>query len=698
MVLVAVTVVIGAPAGASGGHDDSVPPSGTRAAPAQDAPSDTGPDGLDPETPVDIEVLAIGPWLGPDDDLEVVVATTAVPADHVVRLRVGPVVDELDGSVDARIDSAALTPAAFVGDPVPVVDDAGARQDQVTVVLANRVTPAAGDEPDEPAPGTDPDSADEPATAALATGGVHPLAVEVLDPDGNVVAAQRTPLVVTGRGDEALVPLDIAVLVDLALPATLLPDGSRRTDGVADVLDAVDRTFTDDVTAPFTVLATGDTLDALAEVADGSTLDRLAGREAVALPQVRVELEALRRADLLGLLPDLVVRGARAAADVASPPSVAMWDPIGPLTGAAADLLADVDVPYLLLPGDALDEDGGDDREDDEGDETPDESVSAALVPPGPHPILGRDALRAVVTDDELSDALVSPLGTDVDAAATVLADLVLRPRVDDDVVLRVPAVPAGSGLAALADAADRPGAPIRFVGMDDVVRDPPSDRDLALGTALPADPDDSGDDLDAIAGPLLAATADVDLFATMVDEDSSRPDDLRLLLLGSVAAGLRTDERLAAIEVARDRVASTLAGLALVGQTDLNLTSRTGSLPVTVANANGFAVEVRLRVRSDRLAFPEGDDLLVRIGEDSERVNVVVEALATGSVPVFVELWTPDGSRLLASQQLNVRSTAVSGVGLALSVGALLVLVVWWFRTWRRNRDEDREVGDVPE
>jgi hypothetical protein len=34
-----------------------------------------------------------------------------------------------------------------------------------------------------------------------------------------------------------------------------------------------------------------------------------------------------------------------------------------------------------------------------------------------------------------------------------------------------------------------------------------------------------------------------------------------------------------------------------------------------------------------------------------------------------------------------TVRSTAVSGVGLALSIGAGVFLTVWWARHWRRTR-----------
>jgi hypothetical protein len=37
----------------------------------------------------------------------------------------------------------------------------------------------------------------------------------------------------------------------------------------------------------------------------------------------------------------------------------------------------------------------------------------------------------------------------------------------------------------------------------------------------------------------------------------------------------------------------------------------------------------------------------------------------------------------------VTVRSTAVSGIGYVLTIGAAGFLVAWWFRHWRRTRRE---------
>src|SRR5262249_26238612 len=45
-----------------------------------------------------------------------------------------------------------------------------------------------------------------------------------------------------------------------------------------------------------------------------------------------------------------------------------------------------------------------------------------------------------------------------------------------------------------------------------------------------------------------------------------------------------------------------------------------------------------------------------------------------------------PDGTVTLDSSTFDIRSTAISGVGLLLSVGAALFLAVWWLRHWRNS------------
>ena len=68
--------------------------------------------------------------------------------------------------------------------------------------------------------------------------------------------------------------------------------------------------------------------------------------------------------------------------------------------------------------------------------------------------------------------------------------------------------------------------------------------------------------------------------------------------------------------------------------------------------------------------------------------VRITAQARTSGDrLPIDVTLHTPDGQLLIAHTVLTVHSTAISFVGVALTVLAGAVLLVWWARTWRRSR-----------
>ena len=76
-------------------------------------------------------------------------------------------------------------------------------------------------------------------------------------------------------------------------------------------------------------------------------------------------------------------------------------------------------------------------------------------------------------------------------------------------------------------------------------------------------------------------------------------------------------------------------------------------------------------------------------------RIDIPVRARATGAFPLLIDVRTPDGRRSLSTSRYTVRSTAVSGVGLLLSVGAGVFLTVWWARHWRRTRRSRKLIAE---
>ena len=104
----------------------------------------------------------------------------------------------------------------------------------------------------------------------------------------------------------------------------------------------------------------------------------------------------------------------------------------------------------------------------------------------------------------------------------------------------------------------------------------------------------------------------------------------------------------------------------------------------------NDLPVEalVRITVSSPKLEFPSGKTYEVVLAPSSTtRTDIEVTTRASGAFPLDVAITSSGGGIPVASSRIDVRSTAISGIGLFLSLGAGLFLLVWWARHIRRHR-----------
>ena len=128
-----------------------------------------------------------------------------------------------------------------------------------------------------------------------------------------------------------------------------------------------------------------------------------------------------------------------------------------------------------------------------------------------------------------------------------------------------------------------------------------------------------------------------------------------------------------------------------LPGRHNVTLTSRRAHIPVTFQNASAEPIRVRVHLRSDKLSFPEGATHDVVLEPRNNTLQFVVEARTSGAFPMLIEVTSPDGALSLGTIRLTVRSTAVSGAALAVTVGAGVFLVGWWGNHIRRARKARR-------
>jgi hypothetical protein len=119
-----------------------------------------------------------------------------------------------------------------------------------------------------------------------------------------------------------------------------------------------------------------------------------------------------------------------------------------------------------------------------------------------------------------------------------------------------------------------------------------------------------------------------------------------------------------------------------------ITLTARKGAIPVTFLNETGQALRVRVRLDSDKLLFPDGDQRILDLPPRSTTVRFTVETRSSGTFPLTLKVTSPDGALPIQQTEVQVRTTFfVSNVGVFLTVGAGLFLAGWWAHDIRRRR-----------
>jgi hypothetical protein len=166
---------------------------------------------------------------------------------------------------------------------------------------------------------------------------------------------------------------------------------------------------------------------------------------------------------------------------------------------------------------------------------------------------------------------------------------------------------------------------------------------------------------------------------------------ELRANLRASLASGIRgTGPGVSAARVADivESVREVTGSVTTPASRSVTLTSRRASVPISIDNSADRRLRVRVHLESQKLEFPDGDTRVVELPAGKNTTTVFnVTARATGTFPVEVVVTSPDRRIELQHTRYTVRSAAVSGVGIFLTVGAGLFLAGWWVTHWRRSR-----------
>lgn len=217
-------------------------------------------------------------------------------------------------------------------------------------------------------------------------------------------------------------------------------------------------------------------------------------------------------------------------------------------------------------------------------------------------------------------------------------------------------------------------------------------DGDIVVATLAPANPPGPP----AGADDLRATRALVDSYRSVLTPESPNRSEFDLPLAISSASDRSEEERRADLEAIRSIIDARLGSIDVPERDRVTLGTRDATFPLPVTTDSDEPIRVRIQISaSDRVELPR-DDFEATLSGDRTVVQIPVRALASGDTVLIITLTTPDGEVVLAESRYTVRSTAVSGVGVVLTLGAGGFLAVWWGRHWRRTRKDRR--GRAPE
>jgi len=142
-------------------------------------------------------------------------------------------------------------------------------------------------------------------------------------------------------------------------------------------------------------------------------------------------------------------------------------------------------------------------------------------------------------------------------------------------------------------------------------------------------------------------------------------------------------------LDAPRKQLGVIASSLSFLGSKHFTLTAATGKLPITIQqDANVGPIDVVIHLDSGDLVVLSGrSNSVTQLQSDATTLSSVqVQVVGSSQSTLDVDVLSPTGDQVLLSGQFTVRSTAISGVAIAISVLSLVILGAWWLRSARRK------------
>lgn len=189
------------------------------------------------------------------------------------------------------------------------------------------------------------------------------------------------------------------------------------------------------------------------------------------------------------------------------------------------------------------------------------------------------------------------------------------------------------------------------------------------------------------LADRIRATRLRVESYRSMLATDSPNIDEFDLPL----AIALDVERSDAVRDGDLDGITTTIDerfdAIATPERDRVTLGTRDATFPLPVTTGSAEPLQVRVDIQaSDRVELPRSSFETTVSGERTV-IQIPVRTRASGDTTLLISISTPNGEVVLTESRYTIRSTAVSGVGVLLTIGAGGFLAVWWGRHWYRTR-----------
>ncbi|MEX1217761.1 MAG: DUF6049 family protein [Acidimicrobiales bacterium] len=522
----------------------------------------------------------------------------------------------------------------------------------------------------------------------LSQTGVYPVVIEAIAANGTRLDSLVTHLLRLPSPATPTTPLAVAATVVIDAPFGVALDGTPSYSD-AQLSEAAEkfRVLSAATSLPFTLAATPSLVQALTESGDSSARPDSSARQTLSRPYVTVDSGSLQAAGSGSLLKQEVATGDAVLSAIfeASPDRQTLV--LSPsVTPSALDQLSDPQTRSVVLQSSQI----RSSLVSNEGSVLTNKFVieSANLTP-----------FSAMANDDRTSARFLLTNNSVLGAHHALTEVMMLhgeQPGPNRGVVVTIP---SGTTSAALKEflaglgaingslSGSAGAAALQPVTLNDLftrVGVATTSQTPVLRKWTSEEPKDLGQygaSVEQAQWNLLGLTM-------LLPDGGDLTNPIERTVLASAQSALTSTERLSVLANADSQLRLLTAGITLPESQKVTLTSRSGKIPLVVTNSLPVDAVVQLKVSSPKLTFPEGTTYEVVLPPASTtRTDISVTTKASGAFPLDVQVYSTGGVLLVNTSRIDVRSTAISGFGLFLSLGAGVFLLVWWARNFRHSR-----------